>query len=244
MAIGPDKRFVLRTQRMTRGEAEAAEIDVGLRAHMLRVYNYMTVGLVLTGAVAFAASTSLELMQAIHGTGLRWIVMLAPFAFILVLSFGIERMKAATAQLVFWGFAAVMGLSTSYIFLAYTGTSIVRVFFITAGVFAAMSLYGYTTKRDLSAIGSFLMMGLFGIIIAMVVNMFLESSALHFVISVIGVLVFVGLTAHDTQYIKAVYRAADHAEIREKKAINGALHLYLDFLNLFMLLLHLFGGRE
>lgn len=237
-------KFQLNTERMNSAQAHAADIDVGLRAYMLRVYNYMALGLGLTGAVAFAASTNMELMQAIHGTGLRWIVMLAPIGFVIFLSARLHAMKPATAQAVFWVYAGLMGLSLSYIFLAYTGASITRVFFITAGTFAGMSLYGYTTKRDLSGMGSFLMMGLIGIILASIVNIFLASSALHFVISVVGVLVFVGLTAYDTQAIKSVYSETDSGATQEKKAIMGALRLYLDFINLFIMLLSLFGNRE
>ena len=169
--------------------------------------------------------------------------MFSPIAFVLILSFGIQKMKAATAQLVFWVFAGVMGLSITHIFLTYTGASIVRVFFISASLFAAMSLYGYTTKRDLSGMGSFLFMGLIGIVIASVVNIFLASTMMHFIISVIGVLVFVGLTAYDTQGIKETYNVSDSGEVMQKKAIYGALRLYLDFINLFLMLLHLFGRR-
>ena len=174
---------------------------------------------------------------------LAYIAMFSPLAFVLILSFGIQRMKAATAQLVFWLFSGVMGLSLTHIFLTYTGTSIVRVFFISASVFAAMSLYGYTTKRDLSGWGSFLFMGLIGIIVASIVNIFLASPMMHFVISAIGVLVFVGLTAYDTQGIKNTYDVSDSGEVTQKKAIYGALRLYLDFINLFLMLLHLFGRR-
>ena len=238
MAIGPDKRV------MTRAEAAAAEIDVGLRSYMLRVYNYMASGLALTGLVAYVAANTPALMQAIYGTPLMWLVMLSPLAFVLFLGFRIHRIRASTAQLVFWLFSGVMGLSLASIFIIYTQTSIARVFFITAGTFAAMSLYGYTTKKDLSGWGSFLFMGLIGIIIAMVVNMFLASPALYFAISVIGVLVFVGLTAYDTQRIKEMYLASDTAEISSKKAIMGALRLYLDFINLFVMLLALLGQRR
>ena len=238
MAIGPDKRV------MTRAEAAAAEIDVGLRSYMLRVYNYMASGLALTGLVAYVAANTPALMQAIYGTPLMWLVMLSPLAFVLFLSFRIHRIRASTAQLVFWLFSGVMGLSLASIFIIYTQTSIARVFFITAGTFAAMSLYGYTTKKDLSGWGSFLFMGLIGIIIAMVVNMFIASPALYFAISVIGVLVFVGLTAYDTQRIKEMYLASDTAEISSKKAIMGALRLYLDFINLFVMLLALLGQRR
>ena len=253
MALGPDRRFSLRTQSMSPAEARAAEIDVGLRAYMLRVYNYMASGLALTGIVAYVSAGTpaiLNLLYApapggmIEPTLLAWVVMLSPLAFILVLSFGIQRMQASTAQAVFWAFSAVMGLSMAHIFLTYTGTSIARVFFITAGTFAGMSLYGYTTKRDLTGWGSFLFMGLIGVIIAMVVNIFLQSSALHFVISVIGVLVFVGLTAYDTQKIKSIYREADTSEVATKKAVMGAVTLYLDFVNLFLFLLRLFGDRR
>ena len=247
MALGPDNRFTLDTRGVAGTAADAAraaEIDVGLRQYMLQVYNYMASGLALTGIVAYAVSTSETAMQAIFGTGLFWVVVLAPLGLVFFLSARINRMRASTAQALFWVYAAMMGLSLASIFIMYTGTSIARVFFITAGTFAAMSLYGYTTKRDLTKWGSFLFMGLIGIIIASVVNMFLASSALHFVISVIGVLVFVGLTAYDTQAIKNIYSAADDSETYGKKAIMGALKLYLDFINLFIMLLHLFGDRR
>ena len=243
MAFGRDNN-PFGARRMTTAQAEAAQIDVGLRQYMLRVYNYMASGVALTGIVAAATVQSETVMQVIFGTPLQWVVMLSPLAFVLVLSFGINKMKASTAQAVFWLFAAVMGLSLSAIFVVFTGTSIARVFFITAGTFAAMSLYGYTTKRDLSGLGSFLFMGLIGIIIASVVNLFLASSALHFVISVIGVLVFVGLTAYDTQKIRNEYNEFDSGEIATKKAVYGAVRLYLDFINLFIMLLHLFGNRN
>src|ERR1700682_1263284 len=181
-----------------------AEIDAGLRAHMQRVYGYMAGGLALTGLVAYAAAVS-GFYQAIAGTALIWIVMLAPLGFVLALSFGIQRMSAGTAMLLFWIYAAVMGLSLGGIFLVYTGTSIARVFFITAATYGAMSLYGYTTKSDLSGFGSFLMMGLIGIVIASLVNIFIGSNTLQFVISIIGVIVFVGLTAYDTHSIKEMY---------------------------------------
>jgi len=244
MAMGQNDRFRLQTARMDTAQAAAAGIDVGLRSYMLRVYNYMCIGLALTGAVAFAASTSGELMNAIHGTALRWVVMLAPLGFVFFLSARIHSMKAATAQTMFWVYAGLMGLSLSYIFLAFTGESIVRVFFITAGAFAGLSLYGYTTKKDLSGMGTFLIMGLIGILIASVVNIFVESSGLHFVISVLGVLIFAGLTAYDTQRIKAIYAEGDHSETHEKKAIMGALTLYLDFINMFIFMLQFFGNRE
>jgi FtsH-binding integral membrane protein len=220
-----------------------AEIDAGLRAHMQRVYGYMAGGLALTGLVAYAAAVS-GFYQAIAGTALIWIVMLAPLGFVLALSFGIQRMSAGTAMLLFWIYAAVMGLSLGGIFLVYTGTSIARVFFITAATFGAMSLYGYTTNADLSRMGSFLLMGLIGLVIASLVNIFIGSSALQFAISIIGVIVFVGLSAYDTQRIKEMYLESDSAEIAGKKAVLGALALYLDFINLFMMLLQLFGQRR
>jgi hypothetical protein len=233
--------------------ADVAQIDEGLRSYMLRVYNYMTTGLALTGVVAYLFASTPALLGLLYApvegggyaaTPLAWIAMLAPLAFILVLSFGIQRLSASTAQLLFWLFAAVMGMSLANIFLVFTGESIARVFFITAATFAGMSLYGYTTKRDLSKLGSFLFMGLIGIVIASVVNIFIGSTMMQFVISVVGVLVFVGLTAYDTQRIKEMYNELDGSEIAGKKAIMGALSLYLNFINLFMMLLHLFGNRE
>ncbi len=215
---------------------------------MLRVYNYMGGGLVITGLVAWFTSQWAMSSQAnaelLYTSPLAWVIMLSPLAFVLVLSFGINKLKASTAQMLFWAFAAVMGLSLSSIFLVYTGASIARVFFISAATFGAMSLYGYTTKRDLTSIGNFLFMGLIGIVIAMVVNMFLASSALDFIISVIGVLIFVGLTAWDTQKIKESYSQSFGAEVLAKGAIMGALRLYLDFINLFLMLLRLFGNRN
>ncbi len=253
MALGPDRKFSLRTGQMTRAEAEAAQIDIGLREYMLRIYNYMASGLALTGIIAYVSANTPAILNLLYTTSpegflqptmLAWIAMLSPLGFVLALSFGINRMKPSTAQAVFWGFSAVMGLSLAHIFLVYTGASIARVFFITSGTFAGMSLYGYTTKRDLTGMRSFLMMGLIGIIIASIVNMFLQSTAMHFVISVIGVLVFVGLTAYDTQKIKSLYSEIDSAGTATKKAIMGALTLYLDFINLFLMLLRLFGTRR
>jgi FtsH-binding integral membrane protein len=220
-----------------------AQIDAGLRAHMQRVYGYMAGGLVLTGIVAYAAAAS-GFYQTIADTGLIWIVVLAPLGFVLALSFGIQRMSAETAMVLFWIYAAIMGLSLGSIFLVFTGTSIARVFFITAATYGAMSLYGYTTRSDLSGFGSFLFMGLIGIVIASLVNIFVGSSALQFAISIIGVIVFVSLTAYDTQRIKQIYLESDTAEIAGKKAVLGALALYLDFINLFMMLLQLFGQRR
>jgi FtsH-binding integral membrane protein len=226
----------------------AAVIDEGLRSYMLKVYNYMGIGLVVTGLVAYFTSqwalSSPANAELIYGSPLAWVIMLSPLAFVLVLSFGINKLSTGTAQILFWAFAAVMGLSLSSIFLVYTGASIAKVFFITAATFGAMSLWGYTTKRDLTGMGTFLFMGLIGLIIAMLVNIFLQSSALEFAISAIGVLIFVGLTAYDTQKIKESYSASFGADVLTKGAIMGALSLYLDFINLFMMLLRLFGNRE
>lgn len=237
--------------------------DAGLRAYMLGVYNYMTLGLAITGLLAIgtmmlATTTdpSVAVAQmangkyltnigvALYGSPLQWVVMLAPLGMVLFLSFRIHAMSSATAQTMFWIYAALMGVSLSSIFLVYTGASIAKVFFITAATFGAMSLYGYTTKKDISGWGSFLFMGLIGIIIASVVNLFMASDALSFAISVIGVLVFAGLTAYDTQQIKEMYYVNDDGETAAKKSIMGALRLYLDFINLFIMLLQLFGNRE
>ncbi|MFI5024539.1 MAG: Bax inhibitor-1/YccA family protein [Alphaproteobacteria bacterium] len=226
------------------GTVERAEIDAGLRSYMLRVYNYMASGLALTGIVAYVVSESPQAMHAIFGTPLYWLVLLAPLGLVFFLSARITRMQPATAQALFWLYAALMGVSMSFIFVAYTGTNIARVFFITAGSFAGLSLYGYTTKRDLSAFASFLFVGLIGIILASLVNMFLHSTGLQFAVSVIGVLVFAGLTAYDTQSIKELYFAGDDAAVATRKSVMGALRLYLDFLNLFLMLLQLFGGNR
>ena len=211
---------------------------------MLGVYNYMAVAMGITGVVAYLTSTSPALLNVIYGSPLQWVVMLAPLGFVFFLSARIHKMAAATAQITFWVFAAVMGLSLSYIFLAYTGESVVKVFFITAGAFAGLSLLGYTTKKNLSGMGTFLFMGLIGLIIAMVVNIFLQSPAMQFVISAAGVLIFAGLTAYDTQQIKNMYDEADGGDVVTKKSIMGALRLYLDFLNMFLFLLQLFGNRN
>lgn len=225
---------------MTRTEAMQAEIDVGLRQYMLRVYNYMASGLALTGLVAAFVASTPALYEPILLSPLKWVVILAPVALVFFLSFRIHAMSAGAAQAVFWVYAALNGLAFSSIFLAFTGTSIARVFFITAATFGAMSLYGYTTKKDLTGWGSFLFAGLIGILLAMLVNIFLQSSALQFAISVIGVLVFVGLTAYDTQRIKEVYYEADGEEVAAKKSIMGALTLYLDFINIFIMLMQRF----
>jgi FtsH-binding integral membrane protein len=218
--------------------------DEGLRQHMLRVYNYMGLGLVMTGLVAFIVGTTPALYVPIFSTPLKWFVMLAPLAFVLFFSFRMESMSASGAQTLFWAFCAVMGLSLASIFLVFTGTSIARTFFIAAAMFGATSLYGYTTKRDLSQFGSFLSMGLIGVVIASLVNLFLASSALQFAISVIGIVVFVGLTAWDTQSIKEQYAENFDAESKQKLAVFGAFSLYLNFINIFQLLLNFTGQRD
>jgi FtsH-binding integral membrane protein len=223
--------------------ADAVGIDAGLRSYMLRVYNYMAGGLAITGLVAWF-SQGLVLQLAQQHSPLMYVLIFAPFAFVLALSFGIQRMSLGVAQATFWGYAAIMGLSMSTIFLVYTGASIAEVFFITSATFLAMSLYGYTTKRDLAGVGSFLFMGLIGIVIASIVNIFVGSAALQFAISVIGVLVFTGLTAWDTQQIKEMYLQSDSTAVAGKKALMGALRLYLDFINLFIMLMQLMGNRR
>ncbi|MGI6246770.1 MAG: Bax inhibitor-1/YccA family protein [Pseudochelatococcus sp.] len=230
-------------QTSTRGLDRAA-FDEGLRQHMLRVYNYMSLGLLVTGVVAFIVGTTPALYVPIFSTPLKWVVMLAPLAFVLFFSFRINSISAGGAQALFWAFCAVMGLSLASIFLVFTGTSIARTFFITAAMFGATSFYGYTTKRDLSQFGSFLIMGLIGVIIASLVNLFIGSTMLQFAVSVIGVLVFVGLTAWDTQTIKEQYAENFSSESQQKLAIFGAFSLYLNFINMFQLLLSLTGQRQ
>ncbi|MBY5837413.1 Bax inhibitor-1/YccA family protein [Rhizobium leguminosarum] len=226
-------------------------IDQGLRAYMLKVYNLMALGLAITGVAAylsfqfaFANGELTAFGQAIYVSPLKWVVILAPLALVFFLSFRISTMTVAAAQTTFAVYAALVGLSLSSIFLIYTGQSVVQTFFVTAASFGALSLYGYTTKRNLSAMGSFLMMGLFGLIIASLVNIFLASSAVQFAISVLGVLIFAGLTAYDTQRIKELYLEADDVAVAGRKAIMGALTLYLDFINLFMFLLQFMGNRK
>ncbi|MCH8686262.1 Bax inhibitor-1/YccA family protein [Pedomonas mirosovicensis] len=221
-----------------------ALFDEGLRQHMLRVYNYMASGVLLTGLVALVVGSTPALYQPIFGTPLKWVVMLAPLAFVFFFSFRIDKISAATAQTLFWVFCGLMGLSLASVFLVFTGMSIARTFFIAATMFGAMSLWGYTTKRDLSRMGSFLMMGLIGIVIASLVNLFLGSTMVQFVVSVIGVVVFTGLTAWDTQNIKQQYAAHWGVEANSKLAVLGALSLYLNFVNLFQLLLNFTGQRE
>ena len=226
-------------------------IDAGLRAYMLRVYNLMALGLVITGVAAWGAfnlavadGQLTSFGQLIYASPMKWVVIFAPLAMVFFLSYRIDKMSVSPAQTTFWVYAAMVGLSLSTIFLVYTGQSIVKTFFITASAFGALSLYGYTTKRDLTAMGSFMVMGLFGLIIAMVVNIFMQSSALQFAISGLGVLIFAGLTAYDTQNIKEMYFEGDDTLVAGRKAIMGALRLYLDFLNLFMFLLQFLGNRN
>ena len=243
--------------RAAEAQKSTVVMDEGLRAYMLKVYNYMATGILLTGIIALisfklsavtdsnGAIVSLTSFgNTIFFSGWKWLVMLAPLGIVFYMSFGINKMSASKAQTVFWIFAALMGLSLSWILMVYTSTSIARVFFITSATFGAMSIYGYTTKRDLTKFGSFLMMGLIGIIIASLVNIFLKSTMMYFVISILGVLIFVGLTAYDTQKIKNMYAVSDTGEVMGKKAVMGALTLYLDFINLFIMLLRLFGQRR
>jgi FtsH-binding integral membrane protein len=255
MAYSPDFRA---TSRPVSGIAGVAALDAGLRAYMLRVYNWMASGLLLTGIVAYGvANTSLiqlfyHAVQTPYGTrimptGLGTLSMFAPLAFVLVLSFGVNRMSRTTVQALYWAFCVAMGASLTNIFLIYAHDSIARVFFISAAMFAGMSIYGYTTKADLSRMGSFLVMGLFGVILASLVNIFLHSPALQFAVSIIGVLVFTGLTAYDTQRIKVSYTQfayADGPDGAAKRSVYDALSLYLNFINLFMLLLQLTGNRN
>lgn len=247
------------------GRVDTAAVDAGLRAYMLKIYNYMTIGLAITGFAALgvymaAVTTDAGAAAARIGNAyltpfgvamfvspLKWLFILAPLVMVFVISFGVQRLRPATAQMLFWAFSALMGISLSSIFLVYTHSSIVRVFFITAASFGALSLFGYTTKRDMTGMGSFLLMGLFGIIIASLVNLFVASTALQFVVSVAGVLVFAGLTAWDTQRLKNEYiygYARAGGDVAERAAITGALSLYLNFINLFTLLLQLLGQRD
>ena len=242
--------------RLARGAtAGVAAVDAGLRAYMLRVYNYMLVGLGLTGTVAWlTAETPLSQIfynqvQTVNGTMLQpnilgWIAMFAPLGMVFFLSFRIQKMSFAAAQMTFWAYAALMGVSLATILFIYTGTSIAMTFFVTAATFGAMSLWGYTTSRDLTGFGSFLFMGLIGLVLASLANLFFHSTQLQFVVSVIGVLLFTGLTAYDSQSIKNMYFVSDDGEVMGKKAIMGALRLYLDFINLFLFLLRFMGNSR
>jgi len=224
------------------GAARTVAVDAGLRAHMIRVYNYMAGGVALTGVVAYF--THQFFGQALYGSPLMYVLMFAPLVLVFFISFRIESLSVSTARALFFVYAALVGASLSIIFAVYTEASITRVFFISAAAFAGLSLWGYTTQRDLTGMGSFLMMGLIGVIIASLVNIFLRSSGLDWIISVVGVLVFAGLTAYDTQKIKEMYSPNDDGTVTGRKAVMGALSLYLDFINLFLMLLRLFGGRR
>ena len=244
--------------RAVRASAESAAgyYDAGLRSYMLRVYNYMIIGLGLTGVTAWIVANVAPvraLFYTVHQTAygltyglsmLGWVALIAPIGLVMLLSFRINRMSLGAAQLAFWGYASLVGISLAPILLLYTGASVAEVFFITAATFGAMSLYGYTTGRNLTGLGSFLFMGLIGIMLAMVVNIFLHSAAMQFVISVIGVLIFTGLTAYDTQAIKETYSANSDGSLQKRAAIMGALRLYLDFINLFIMLMQLMGQRR
>jgi len=228
--------------------ADRVAIDAGLRAHMIRVYNYMAIGVALTGVAAWAlyqyTLSDPAFAHTLFGTPLYLVLLFAPLALVMFISFRIQHLSVSAARTLFFFYAALLGISLAPIFMAYTHTSIARVFFISAASFGALSLWGYTTKRDLTGFGSFLFMGLIGIIIAGLVNLFLQSSVMQFVISVIGVLVFAGLTAYDTQKIKDMYSVMDDGTVAGRKAVMGALQLYLDFINLFLMMLRLFGDRR
>ena len=217
--------------------------DAGLRSYMLKVYNYMASGVLLTGIVAMLFAGSGFAAQ-VMATPLRWLIILAPLAFVMVMSFGMNRLSTATLQTLFWAFATVMGLSMSTIFLVFTGVSIAQTFFAVAAAFLGLSLWGYTTKKDLSGFGTFLIMGVVGLIVAMLLNLFLQSSALALAISAIGVLLFAGLTAYDTQKIKSMYNYVAGTDFAGKSVVMGALTLYLDFINMFLFLLRFMGNRE
>lgn len=221
-----------------------AEVHEGLRGYMNRVYGYMAAGLGISGLVAYAASTSLVLMQALFGSPLRWVVMLAPILVVLMIPTMMSRLSSSGVCLCFAGYASLVGLQLSYIFLVYTHESVAATFGIAACMFLGMSLYGYTTKKDLSEMGSFLIMGVLGLIIATMVNMFLKSSPMAYVLSFLGVAIFTGLTAYDAQRIRLIYSETDGMETLQKKALLGALNLYLDFVNMFLYLLRIFGGRR
>jgi FtsH-binding integral membrane protein len=242
MANWSDPRTTATARPSSVGTRDAA-FHAGLRSYMLSVYNYMASGVLLTGIVALLFAGSGYAAQVMQ-TPLRWIIMLAPLAFVMVLSFGLNRLQTSTARMLFWAFAVAMGLSMSTIFLVYTGTSIATTFFASAAAFAGLSLFGYTTKKDLSAFGTFLIMGVVGLLVAMVINIFLRSPVMQLVISGIGVLLFAGLTAYDTQKIKSMYFTVQGSDLMGKTVIMGALTLYLDFVNMFTFLLQFMGDRR
>ena len=217
--------------------------DAGLRSYMLKVYNYMASGVLLTGIVALLFASS-GMAEQVMATPLKWLIILAPLGFVFAMSFGVNRMSTATLQTLFWGFAVAMGLSMSTIFLVYTGTSIAQTFFAVSAAFMGLSLYGYTTKKDLSGFGTFLIMGVVGLLVAMVINIFLQSTAMAFAISGIGVLLFAGLTVYDTQKIKSMYAHIAGTDMMGKAAIMSALTLYLDFINMFQFMLMFMGDRR
>jgi uncharacterized protein len=233
-----------RLTQMGRAGADAAQIDQGLRSYMLGIYNMMALGVALTGLIAMYIGSNESLLQTIYATPLKWVAMFAPLGVVLVMSFGLNKISAPALKGLYWAYAALMGVSISFIFAVYTGTSIAKTFFITAATFGALSLYGYTTKKSLAGWGTFLFMGLVGLMIASIVNIFLKSDAMSFVISAAGVLIFAGLTAYDTQKLKEMYFEGDAAETLSKKITMGALTLYMDFINLFMYLLRFLGNRE
>lgn len=225
--------------------AGAVAFDAGLRSYMLSVYNYMSSGILLTGVVAMLfAQTEMAQQIMMNGGLMRWVIMLSPLAIVFAMSFGQNKMSTTTIQALFWAFTVLMGLSMSTIFFVFTGTSIAETFFATAAAFAGLSLYGYTTKRNLTGMGSFLIMGLVGLIVASIVNIFLQSGTLHWVISCAGVLIFAGLTAYDTQKIKSMYQYVAGTDMLGKSAVMGALTLYLDFINMFQFLLSFIGDRD
>jgi uncharacterized protein len=223
--------------------ARGADVDAGLRSYMLSVYNYMASGVLLTGIVAYLFASS-GMAAQVFNTPLRWLIVLAPLAFVMVLSFGINKLSTTAAKGIFWAFAAVMGLSMSSIFLVYTGPSIAITFFATAAAFVSLSLWGYTTKKDLSGFGTFLIMGVVGLLVASLLNLFFQSPAMSMAISAIGVLLFAGLTAYDTQKIKSMYFYVQGTDFVGKSVVMGALTLYLDFINMFQFLLSFLGNRE
>ena len=225
--------------------ARSAAVDAGLRSYMLSVYNYMGSGVLLTGIVALLFASSGAAQNIMFGPGiLKWLIILSPLAFVMVMNFGMNRLSTFALQACFWGFATVMGLSMSTIFLVYTGASIAQTFFATSAAFAGLSLWGYTTKKDLSGMGTFLIMGVVGLLVASIINIFMQSGTMNLVISFIGVLLFAGLTAYDTQRIKSMYAYVAGTDMVGKTVIMGALSLYLDFINMFQFLLSFMGNRN
>jgi uncharacterized protein len=245
MANWPDPRTTPTGFGGVGASVARADYDAGLRSYMLSIYNYMASGVLVTGVVALLFAQSGLAEQILAGPGLlKYVIMFAPLAFVMVLSFGINRLQTSTAQMIYWAYTVVMGLSMASIFLVYTGTSIAQTFFATAAAFAGLSLYGYTTKRDLAPMGTFLIMGVVGIMVAMLINLFVQSTALQLAISILGVLIFAGLTAYDTQKLKSMYHYVAGTDMMGKTVIMGALNLYLDFVNMFMFLLRLFGSQR